>query len=112
MLIFPLFEAISTNTLQSSFTFIFISAFCSLLYANSVTGGTKIYFFSTAHSSQQWPDCQMRKNEFAIGEEHLMILFKSILAIDIESLQNRLLKVCYVFATSASLNKLLFFLFC
>ncbi len=31
--------------------------------------------------------------------------------IDIESLQNRLLKVCYVLATSASRNRLLFFLF-
>ncbi len=31
--------------------------------------------------------------------------------IDIESLQNRLLKVCYVPATSASLNRLLFFYF-
>ncbi len=30
--------------------------------------------------------------------------------IDIESLQNRLLKVCYVPATSAGLNRLLFFL--
>ncbi len=29
--------------------------------------------------------------------------------IDIESLQNRLLKVCYVPATSAGLNRLLFF---
>ncbi len=28
--------------------------------------------------------------------------------IDIESLQNRLLKVCYVLATSAGLNRLLF----
>jgi hypothetical protein len=32
--------------------------------------------------------------------------------IDIESLQNRLLKVCYVPATSVSLNRLLFFYFC
>ncbi len=31
--------------------------------------------------------------------------------IDIETLQNRLLKVCYVPATSASLNMLLFFSF-
>ncbi len=31
-----------------------------------------------------------------------------IWSIDIESLQNRLLKVCYVPATSASLNRLLF----
>ncbi len=31
--------------------------------------------------------------------------------IDIESLQNRLLKVCYVPATSAILNRVLFFLF-
>jgi hypothetical protein len=31
------------------------------------------------------------------------------LGIDIESLQNRLLKVCYVPATSASLSRLLFF---
>ena len=30
--------------------------------------------------------------------------------IDIESLQNRLLKVCYVPANSAGLNRLLFFL--
>jgi len=30
--------------------------------------------------------------------------------IDIESLQNRLLKVCYVLATSASLPRLLFLL--
>ena len=29
--------------------------------------------------------------------------------IDIESLQNRLLKVCYVPTTSGSLNRLLFF---
>jgi hypothetical protein len=33
------------------------------------------------------------------------------LSIDIESLQNRLLKVCYVPATSATLNRLLFFSF-
>ncbi len=32
-------------------------------------------------------------------------------SIDIESLQNRLLKVCYVPATSAGLNRLLFFSF-
>ncbi len=31
--------------------------------------------------------------------------------IDIKSLQNRLLKVCYVPPTSASLNRLLFFFF-
>ncbi len=31
------------------------------------------------------------------------------LSIDIESLQNRSLKVCYVSTTSASLNRLLFF---
>ncbi len=33
------------------------------------------------------------------------------LGIDIKSLQNRLLKVCYVPATSATLNRLLFFSF-
>ncbi len=33
------------------------------------------------------------------------------LGIAIESLQNRLLKVCYVPATSATLNRLLFFSF-
>jgi hypothetical protein len=32
-------------------------------------------------------------------------------SIDIESLQNRLLKVCHVFATSASHNRVLFSLF-
>jgi hypothetical protein len=32
-------------------------------------------------------------------------------SIDIESLQNRLLKVCYVPATNAILNRLLFFSF-
>ncbi len=32
-----------------------------------------------------------------------------VLHIDIESLQNRLLKVCYVPASSAHLNRLLFF---
>jgi len=32
--------------------------------------------------------------------------------IDIDSLQNRLLKVCYVPATSAGLSRLLFLLFC
>jgi hypothetical protein len=31
-----------------------------------------------------------------------------VLAIDIDSIQNRLLKVCYVPATSACVNKLLF----
>ena len=35
-----------------------------------------------------------------------------VFSIDIESLQNRLLNICYVPATSASLNRLLFFLFC
>ncbi len=34
---------------------------------------------------------------------------KCAVPIDIKSIQNRLLKVCYVPATSASLNRLLFF---
>ncbi len=40
----------------------------------------------------------------------ILILQLLIAPIDIESLQNRLLKVCYVPATSASLNRLLFLL--
>jgi hypothetical protein len=39
---------------------------------------------------------------------HIMFF---VVTIDIKSLQNRLLKVCYVPATSAGLNRLLFFLF-
>jgi hypothetical protein len=38
-----------------------------------------------------------------------MFLIKSVEAIDIESLQNRLLKVCYVPATSAGLPRVSFF---
>ncbi len=36
---------------------------------------------------------------------------QSLPSKDIESLQNRLLKVCYVPATNAGLNRLLFFFF-
>jgi hypothetical protein len=42
----------------------------------------------------------------------LVIVLPTVAPTDIESLQNRLLKVWYVPATSASLNRLLFFLFC
>jgi hypothetical protein len=45
----------------------------------------------------------------------LLKTYKMILGIqciDIESLQNRLLKVCYVFATSAGLPRVSFFFFC
>ncbi len=38
-----------------------------------------------------------------------MLLIKSVEAIDIKSLQNRLLKVCYVPATSAGLPRVSFF---
>ncbi len=38
-----------------------------------------------------------------------MFVEKQVGTIDIESLQNRLLKVCYLPATSASLDRLLFF---
>jgi hypothetical protein len=44
-------------------------------------------------------NCTLRKQLTGVG------------TIDIESLQNRLLKVCYVPATSDSLNRLLFFFF-
>jgi hypothetical protein len=38
-----------------------------------------------------------------------LLLLNAVDSIDIKSLQNRLLKVCYVSATSADLNRLLFF---
>ncbi len=37
------------------------------------------------------------------------VYFLSLFTIDIQSLQNILLKVCYVAATSTSLDRLLFF---
>jgi hypothetical protein len=39
------------------------------------------------------------------------VLFHQVADIDIESIQNRLLEVCYVPATRASLPRLLFFSF-
>jgi hypothetical protein len=53
--------------------------------------------------------CQFSKQNKEDIISNVMSL--NIIAIDINSLQNRLLNVCYVPATSAGLNRLLFFFF-
>jgi hypothetical protein len=65
----------------------------------------------------QWKPEYLEKLHFRQSKEQTTLAWPnsstySVYSIDIKSHQNRLLKVCYVPASSASLNRLLFFSFC
>ncbi len=63
-------------------------------------------------AQQSWqPEPALTANIFALATNRANTRDKTGGTIDIESLQNRLHKVCYVPVTSAGLNGLLFFSF-